>query len=138
MITFAFFEYNDNQFDLPHPVYDWLNKCSEFLNLNDGDITFIFCDDDSLLKINQRYLSHDYYTDVITFDLRNGPSDPYSADIFVSLERVRENSDFLKTDHLNELRRIMIHGILHLCGYNDKRLEDKARMTKMEDKLLSL
>lgn len=138
MISFEFLEHNGNQYDLAQPVYDWLNRCSEFLNITDGLITFIFCDDNTILDINQRYLSHDYYTDVISFDLRNNPTDACLADVFISLDRVLDNSNLLKTDYQTELRRIMIHGILHLCGFNDKKIEEKAQMTQMEDKLLSI
>ena len=99
-------------------------------------INFIFCDDAYLLEMNQEYLKHDTFTDIITFDY--GSSEAVSGDIFISVDRIRENAAKLQQNALDELHRVMIHGILHLIGYKDKSPADKAQMTSKEDKYLSL
>src|SRR5690349_2315868 len=83
-----------------------------------GDISYIFCSDSYLLEMNQQYLQHDDYTDVITFDYTEG--ERVSGDIFISYERILDNSNLLKTTPEDELHRVMIHGVMHLCGYKDK------------------
>lgn len=96
-----------------------------------GDISFIFCSDNYLLEVNKQYLNHDYYTDIITFDyVENGV---VSGDIFISCDRVKENAKEYNAAFLNELSRIIIHGVLHLCGYKDKSKKDKLLMTQKED-----
>lgn len=105
-------------------------------NLEFKKIDYIFCSDEYLLKLNQRYLNHDTYTDILTFSLSN-TSLPIIAEIYISVDRVKENADKLKTDYLTELHRVMIHGILHLCGYNDHSVEEKEIMRKKEDYYLS-
>ncbi len=100
-----------------------------------GDISYIFCSDSYLLKINQEYLQHDDYTDVITFDYTEG--DKISGDIFISYERIIENAAGLDISPENELLRVMIHGILHLCGYKDKNPIAKKEMTEKENKNLA-
>ena len=96
-----------------------------------GDISFIFCSDDYLLEVNRKYLGHDYYTDIITFDYVNDLI--MSGDIFISLDRVRENAGEFKTTFGDELNRILVHGVLHLLGYKDKSKKDKNLMTEKED-----
>ncbi len=96
-----------------------------------GDISFIFCSDDYLLEVNRKYLGHDYYTDIITFDYVNDLI--ISGDIFISLDRVRENAGEFKTTFGDELNRILVHGVLHLLGYKDKSKKDKNLMTEKED-----
>jgi probable rRNA maturation factor len=99
-----------------------------------GDITFIFCSDEYLLHINKQYLQHDTYTDIITFDYSEGDSaQPVSGDIFISIERVKENAEKFSTTFENELHRVIIHGVLHLLGYKDKTKVAKAQMTSKED-----
>ena len=102
-----------------------------------GELNFIFCSDEYLLKINQEYLNHDTYTDIITFD-SCGEDDEISGDIFISAERVAENASQLKIDFQNELHRVIIHGVLHLIGFLDKSPEDKTLMTSKEDQYLNL
>jgi len=102
-----------------------------------GELNFIFCSDEYLLKINQEYLNHDTYTDIITFD-SSGEDDEISGDIFISAERVAENASQLKIDFQNELHRVIIHGVLHLIGFLDKSPEDKTLMTSKEDQYLNL
>ena len=101
-----------------------------------GDITYIFCNDAYLLKMNLEYLRHDDLTDVITFDYTEG--DRVSGDIFISYERIMDNSNILGTTLEDELHRVMIHGVMHLCGYKDKQTEAKAQMTGKENQYLEL
>jgi len=101
-----------------------------------GDISFIFCSDDFLLEVNKKYLNHDYYTDIITFDYVE--NEIIQGDIFISLDRVKENAMIYKTTFDNELHRMLIHGVLHLLGYKDKLKRDKHLMTAKEDIYLKL
>jgi len=101
-----------------------------------GDISFIFCSDAYLLEVNKQYLNHDYFTDIITFDYVEG--NLISGDIFISCDRVKENGMEFKTGFDNELRRIIIHGVLHLLGYKDKSKKDKLLMTVKEDLYLKV
>lgn len=101
-----------------------------------GDIAYIFCSDERILEINNEYLQHDYYTDIITFDYTE--NNIVSGDIFISLDTVRSNSEKFDTNYENELNRVIIHGILHLCGINDKTDEDQKEMTKHENQALNL
>lgn len=101
-----------------------------------GDISFIFCSDNYLLEINKQYLKHDYFTDIITFDYVEG--NQISGDIFISCDRVKENGKEFKTGFDNELMRIIIHGVLHLLGYKDKRKKDKILMTNKENIYLKM
>jgi len=112
----------------------WIKKSMERLNKKMGDITYIFCSDTEILRINQFYLKHDYYTDIITFDYSE--DNILSGDLFISLDTVKTNSLKFKTGFDNELRRVMIHGILHLCGYKDKASEEKKIMRAKEDEAL--
>ena len=96
-----------------------------------GEINYIFCDDEYLLKVNQDYLQHDYYTDIITFDYVKGKT--ISAEIFVSLQRISDNASTLSKNYEEELRRVLAHGILHLCGYKDKTEEEEQLMRNKED-----
>jgi len=99
-----------------------------------ADISIVFCDDDYLLKINQQYLNHDYYTDIITFDYTHGNF--ISGDLFISIDRVKENSVLYKKDFFNELCRVVFHGVLHLCGYNDKHQDDILVIRAKEDEYI--
>jgi probable rRNA maturation factor len=94
-------------------------------------LDYIFCSDEYLLKINQDFLKHDDYTDIITFDLSE--SDEVIGEIYISIDRIKENSLTHNTSFTNELHRVIIHGALHLCGYKDKSKVDKADMTKREN-----
>lgn len=100
-------------------------------------LQYIFCSDNYLLKINQEYLKHNYFTDIITFDLSD-EEHKIESDIFISIDRVKENSIKFKTTFENELNRVIIHGLLHLVGYNDKNEEQKKEMRFKEDSYLSL
>ncbi len=96
-----------------------------------GEINYIFCDDEYLLKVNQDYLQHDYYTDIITFDYVKGKT--ISGEIFVSLQRISDNASTLSKEYEEELRRVLAHGILHLSGYKDKTEEEEQLMRSKED-----
>ncbi len=101
-----------------------------------GEVAYIFCSDDYLHKINLEQLNHDTYTDIITFNYCEG--DLISSDIFISIDRVKENALTYKVDFFNELHRVIIHGILHLIGYDDKSESDQVVMREKEDFYLSL
>ena len=113
----------------------WLNQVISNEDKEEGDITFIFCDDDYLLEKNIQFLDHNTLTDVITFDYCEGNS--VSGDIFISIERVKENSEVFKVDFLTELNRVMVHGLLHLLGYKDKTERESNLMRKKENYYLS-
>ena len=95
-----------------------------------GELSLIFCSDDFLLEINKTHLDHDYYTDILTFSYNEKKT--INGDLFISLDRVRENAESNKVEFLNELSRVVIHGILHLCGYNDKTPEETSLMREKE------
>ena len=116
-------------------VSSWIEKVFSENNKNTSSINIIFCTDDYLLKINKKHLNHNYYTDIITFD--NSISNDVSADLFISIDRVKDNANSLKINFNTELHRVIIHGILHLCGYNDKLEKEKTQMRSLEDKYLS-
>lgn len=101
-----------------------------------GDISIIFCSDNYILDVNMRYLQHDYFTDIITFDYCEG--DRLSGDLFISVDSVRENALFYGTEFSDELNRVMVHGLLHLIGYDDHTDEQKKVMREKEDYYLAL
>ena len=94
-------------------------------------INFIFCSDEYLLELNQEHLDHNTFTDIITFEL-SPKGKPLVADIYISIERIRENSRLFKVSFKEELHRVIFHGVLHLCGYKDKKAVDQKRMREME------
>lgn len=117
-----------------------LKKFIEQVFHNEGrkleNLNFIFCTDRRLLKINKDYLDHDYYTDIITFEL----SEPRSAvigEVYISIDRVRQNAQLLQQSYKSEIHRVIFHGVLHLCGYSDKNNTQKLKMRKAEEKLLA-
>ncbi len=114
----------------------WIKAVADGYGLKVGDIGYMFVDDEKILEVNRQYLGHDYYTDVITFDY----DEPglISGDIVISLDTVRSNAEQLGKDYDEELRRVIIHGILHLCGINDKGPGEREIMEAAEDKALSL
>lgn len=97
-------------------------------------INYIFCSDEGLLEINRKFLQHDFYTDIITFDLSS--SSAVQAEIYISVDRVKENAQQLGVSFRAELHRVIFHGVLHLCGYSDKSKADQAEMRKKEEKYL--
>ena len=109
----------------------WLNEVAKQEGKKILELSYVFCSDDYLLQINQEYLNHDTLTDIVTFDNSENPK-KIEGDIFISIDRVKENGEKLGTSE-TELKRVMVHGLLHLLGYKDKKKEDKALMTEKED-----
>lgn len=120
-----------------HAVHDWLIGLIASEGLVAGVINYIFCDDDYLLELNQKFLERDTLTDVIAFDYSEEEGE-VSGDVFISLERTRENAAQFDQSSDIELLRVIAHGMLHLCGYGDKEAAEKEEMTRKEDKYLSL
>ena len=116
---------------------NWLLKSIEAENHTLKELNFIYCSDDYLLKINKEYLNHDTYTDTVTFD-NSEIKGEVLGDIFISIDRIRENAKTFKTTIKDELHRIMIHSTLHLLGYKDKSPKDKTVMTAKENEYLAL
>ena len=114
----------------------WLKLVAESEHRNIGDINIIFCSDPYILDINMKYLQHDYYTDIITFDYCE--SDILSGDLFISIDSVRDNSSEFSSSFNDELNRVIVHGLLHLIGYDDHNDEDIAVMRSKEDFYLCL
>jgi probable rRNA maturation factor len=115
----------------------WLKTISQLNGYKIGELNYIFCSDDYLLEVNKQYLEHDYYTDILTFD--NSEEDTeLEGDIFVSIDRVRDNASTLDIGFESEFRRVLIHGMLHLMGYEDSTDELKLRMRAKEDECLQL
>ena len=99
-------------------------------------LNIIFCNDEYLLSINRKFLNHDYYTDIVTFDLSPSKNFPVEAEIYISLDRVKENATLEGEPYYKELHRVIFHGLLHLMGHGDKTKKEKEQMRKMEDKLI--
>ena len=135
MITFL-----TEQIELPNidqtKIREWIKKVAASYSKRVGEITYFFCNDDKILAVNREYLQHDYYTDIITFDYCQG--NRLSGDLFISLDTVRSNADMLGTDYNTELHRVIIHGVLHLCGINDKGPGEREIMEAAEDRALSM
>lgn len=131
-----FFEETDFKFKNRRLNNAWLKTVagSEVKKL--GDINIIFCSDNYILDVNQRYLQHDYFTDIITFDYCEG--DVLSGDMFISVDSVRENSLFYGTEFENELNRVIVHGLLHLIGYDDHTDDDIKTMREKENYYLEI
>lgn len=126
----------DFDLDQKDAVKQWLHHAVVAEGFDAGDLSFVFTSDESLLEINQKYLNHDTLTDIITFDYSEDKT--LSGEIYISIERVRDNALKYSVNSTLELHRVMIHGILHLCGYSDKESDAKAIMTGKEDYYLSL
>lgn len=110
---------------------DWISRIISSEGFDEGEINYIFCNDEYLHKINIEYLNHDTLTDIISFDYTVG--NLIQGDIFISIERVRDNSIDFNTIFDNELKRVLAHGVLHYCGYKDKSTKDEALMRSKED-----
>lgn len=135
MISY-YFEETDFVFKGKAKNNAWLRLVAESEIRRIGNISIIFCSDNYILDINRKYLEHDYFTDIITFDYCEG--DRLSGDLFISVDSVRENAVEYKTEFRDELNRVMVHGILHLIGYDDHSDEDIAVMRSKENYYLSL
>ena len=114
---------------------NWISNCIENFELDEGEISYNFLSDEELLQINIDALNHDYYTDIITFDLRIG--DLISGDIFISIDRVADNAKKYEVDFETELKRVIIHGLLHIIGFNDHTDTEKQEMRKQEELCMS-
>lgn len=130
MITFAV---EDLNFELRSKkvIRRWIDQVVTSENFELGPLTYIFCSDAYLHEMNVKYLNHDTLTDIISFDYSQGST--ISGDLFISYERVKENATVFKTNVRNELHRVMIHGVLHLCQYGDKTRSEKKEMRDKED-----
>lgn len=117
-------------------IATWLSAVIVSENKSEGEINYIFCDDEYLHKINLEYLNHDTLTDIISFDYTMG--NEISGDIFVSIERVLDNAKDYNTLFEDELKRVLVHGVLHYCGYKDKSEEDELLMRKKEDEKIKM
>ncbi len=115
---------------------DWLLAIADSEGYELGELAYIFCSDNYLLKLNQDYLKHDTLTDIITFDYVSGKL--ISGDVYISLERVADNAKEFGVSEPEELLRVMAHGLLHLCGYKDKTIEDQTLMTKKENEKIKM
>jgi probable rRNA maturation factor len=131
-----YFEDTENLDLSPDFFVEWFKDVAQREGKELGDITLVFCSDDYLLEINQQHLSHDYYTDIITFDYCF--EDVVSGDLFISVDRVKENAKEFNYSFEHELHRVSIHGVLHLCGYKDKGEADEKLMREKEDASLAL
>ncbi|MDP4240475.1 MAG: rRNA maturation RNase YbeY [Bacteroidota bacterium] len=114
----------------------WIKETAALYGKRTGEIAYIFCSDKRILEVNKQYLNHDYYTDIITFDYSEGTI--ISGDIFISIETVESNAEKFKVSFDEELKRILIHGILHLCGQDDKTPEMRTEMTRKENQALEM
>jgi len=126
----------DFQLDNELHYSNWISRVILSENKKEGDINYIFCDDEFILEINKQYLNHDYYTDIISFDYSVG--NELHGDIFISVERVQENAEDFKVSFDEELKRVIIHGILHYCGYKDKSEKEEAVMRNKEDEKIKM
>ena len=130
------FFYENTEEKIQENLKIWIEKIIISEEKKPGEINYIFCDDKYLLKINQDFLDHDYYTDIITFDQVRGKT--ISGEIFVSLQRIKDNASLISKNYEEEKKRVIAHGVLHLCGYKDKTEEQQKIMRAKEDFYLSL
>ncbi|MGL4292428.1 MAG: rRNA maturation RNase YbeY [Bacteroidales bacterium] len=115
---------------------EWIKAVAAGYGKKIGDVSYIFCDDAKILEVNKQYLQHDYYTDIITFDYTEG--DKIGGDLFISVDTVKSNAEQFEQSFDKELHRVIIHGILHLCGIDDQSPEQRANMIENENKALTL
>lgn len=132
--------YNTIQVEMPavsrSETSAWVKAVAATYGKRVGEVAYIFCDDEKILEVNRQYLQHDYYTDIITFDYCEG--DRISGDLFISLDTVRSNAELFGKTYDDELHRVIIHGILHLCGINDKGPGEREIMETAEDRALAM
>src|SRR5574344_1371092 len=117
-------------------VREWINRVARSFDKNVGALTYIFCNDAKILEVNRQYLKHDYFTDIITFDYSNRHR--ISGDMFISLDTVKSNAELFHRLYHEELLRVVIHGVLHLCGINDKGEGEREIMERHENEALAL
>lgn len=132
--------FNCQNVDLPSLDFDrvrrWISQVASYHSRTVGRLSYIFCDDDYILEVNRKFLQHDYYTDIITFDYTSRSR--IAGDLVISLDTVRTNSETNHQPYERELYRVIIHGILHLCGINDKGPGEREIMEKEEDQALAI
>ncbi|MEZ4829166.1 MAG: rRNA maturation RNase YbeY [Bacteroidia bacterium] len=133
-----FSEEIDFQLEKEDLVADWVLSVVLVHGKKCGEITYIFCSDSYLLEMNNEHLDHDYYTDILTFPYSAPEDDILISDIYISIDRVKENANSLNSAFIDELHRVMIHGILHLLGYDDHETDDITSMREAENKALAL
>ncbi|MBR2203857.1 MAG: rRNA maturation RNase YbeY [Prevotella sp.] len=114
----------------------WIRSVAATYGCKVGEVGYLFCNDEKILEVNREYLGHDYYTDIITFDYDEG--DTINGDLVISLDTVRSNAELFNRDYDEELYRVIIHGILHLCGINDKGPGEREKMETAENKALAM
>ncbi len=114
----------------------WIKQVVESYDFKTGDLSYIFCSDEKILEVNRQFLQHDYYTDIITFDYDE--DGVVSGDMYISVDTVKTNSEQFAPSFVRELHRVIIHGVLHLCGLKDKAPEDEKKMRAAEDKALAM
>ena len=134
MISFNY--ETDFELDNESQYEDWISRIIESEGFDEGEINYIFCDDEYLHKINVEYLDHDTLTDIISFDYTVG--NLIQGDIFVSVERVKDNANDFNVSFDEELKRVLSHGVLHYCGYKDKSPEDEALMRSKEEEKMQM
>lgn len=117
-------------------VSEWIRAVARCYGKKTGEISYIFCSDEKILEVNRQYLQHDYYTDIITFDYTEG--NKISGDLFISLDTVKTNAEAFHASYNEELHRTLIHGVLHLCGINDKGPGEREIMEAHENKALAM
>ncbi|MDO5570153.1 MAG: rRNA maturation RNase YbeY [Bacteroidales bacterium] len=115
---------------------EWIKKVAQKYDMKVGDVSYIFCNDEKILEVNNEFLKHDYYTDIITFDYTEG--NKIGGDIFISLDTVKSNAEQFQQEYDQEIHRVIIHGILHLCGIDDQSPEQRANMISKENEALEL
>ena len=131
------FDYNNIDLDFNEDIHaSWLSKVILSEGKTEGDFSYLFCDDEYLLDLNQRFLNHDTLTDIITFD--NSIGSIIGADVCISIERVRDNALEFNVSFEEELRRVIVHGVLHTCGYKDKTESESLKMRQLEDEKMAL
>ena len=134
------FQWISDGVDMPalnlQEIEKWISRVAQDHGRILGPLTYIFCNDDKIIEVNRQFLNHDYYTDIITFDYSRGKL--ISGDMFISLDTVRSNSELVGQTYDAELRRVIIHGVLHLCGINDKGPGEREIMEAEEDRALQM
>ena len=132
--------YNTIDVDMPalpqHETSVWVRAVAESYGKRVGEVAYVFCNDEKILEVNRQFLQHDYFTDIITFDYTEGQR--IGGDLFISLDTVRSNAELFGRPYDEELHRVIIHGILHLCGINDKGPGERELMEAAENKALDL
>lgn len=134
MVTVDYIDVNEVPGVNPEFLFGWYSDVVKKYSLELGDVSVVFCSDEHLLEMNRQYLDHDYYTDIITFDYTE--DGVVSGDLFISVDRVSDNASGLKIEFTDELHRVCVHGLLHLCGLKDKSEEDESKMREAEDSAL--